>query len=185
MSTKMDTCGNFSSSKEESKCFVTLVHIRDESVLCAALNDAKKEFLSCNANQENGSEVQDDQLNFEARQSIYHLLRLLCINEEQRSNILRDINDNNYNFPPTFLSNLKDVCEKLRQNGYKKCNTFIPQYKSCAWFVDVDLSSSYAAKLLECSIGLTFAVAYPTIRVDKSEGDVTSKSVHLTEKQYI
>ena len=142
--------------------FLQLQHINDENVLLLALDKVKKELLkgsNVQINVPDSSEEDalnvDDQ-NFKARRCIYSLLKSISNNPDGYQELKSDLSKSNLS--SNFKNYLDQICKAMLETqlvNRQSETTLIPFYTSSSWSVDIDLSSSYAKKLLETSITLS------------------------------
>ena len=145
-------------TRTRNKYLSQLSNVTNETILIAALDHVKKEFLndsdlSLHIPQYQSSEIDDlDEQNLRARSCIYRFLKSLTTTEENYEVLESTIEESE--FSSTFTNFLKEVSHAIMVNHGKKEPILIPKYDSSTWSVDIDLSSSYAMKLLETSVML-------------------------------
>ena len=150
---------NKKNQKRGNKYLSQLRNISNETILIAALDHVKGEFicdsdLSLNISEYNNLENDDlDEQNFRARKCIYKFLKSLTTNVEKYDILESTIDESE--FSSTFTTYLKEVSRAIMVNHGKKEPILIPKYDSSTWSVDIDLSSSYAMKLLDTSVMLS------------------------------
>ena len=169
----------------ENKYLSQIRNITNETILIAALDQVKKEFLKdsdliSHIPQYNNSEIDElDEQNFRARNCIYKFLKSLPTNIEKYDTLESTIEESE--FSSTFTNYLKVVSRAIMENhDGKKETILIPKYDSSTWSVDIDLSSSYAMKLLETSVMLNLNTK--TTQNDTEQN--CTRSIVMTSEKY-
>ena len=174
----------------ENKYLSQLQDINNESVLIAALDEVKNEFLG-NADFQLNSptnikpDVEDvDDQNFNARKSIYNLLKSCHMNGDAYERLATNLEK--YHLPLPITTKLLQICRvqicriETSQGTIFKEHSLIPKYESSTWSVDIDLSSSYAMKLLESSITFNLNIK----ETNSNSEQCTTKSIVMTSEKF-
>ena len=163
----------------DKKYLSFLRQIPDDDRLIEALDVVKNEFVSTDALDYGQVDKEDvDGENFKIRQCIYNLLKHIRDNKEEHD-ILESNLDHSIISSPAFTKHLKEVCRAIVNdpNGLEVKKIHIPTYLSSTWSVDIDLSSSYAKKLLETSVTLNLNIKEPN-------GKISSRSLMMTSEKF-
>ena len=161
----------------DKKYLSFLRQITDDNRLIEALDVVKNEFVSTDDYVEVDKEDVDGE-NFRLRQCIYNLLKYIRDNKNEY-NILESNLDHSIISSLAFTKHLKEVCRAIvnDQHVLESEKIYIPTYTSSTWSVDIDLSSSYAKKLLETSVTLNFNIKDP-------KGKISSRSLMMTSEKF-
>ena len=163
----------------EKKYLSYLRQITDENRLMEALDVVKNEFVSTKALDYIEVDKEDlDGESFKIRKCIYSLLKYIRDNKDEY-----DILGSNWEHyiisSLDFTKHLKEVCTGIVNDphGLEIDKIHIPTYLSSTWSVDIDLSSSYAKKLLETSVTLNLNIKDPN-------GNISSRSLMMTSEKF-
>ena len=163
----------------DKKYLSFLRQITDDNRLIEALDVVKNEFVSTDALDYVEVDKEDvDGENFKIRQCIYNLLKYIRDNKEEYD-ILESNLDHSIISSLAFTQHLKEVCRAIvnDQHVLESEKIYIPTYTSSTWSVDIDLSSSYAKKLLETSVTLNLNIKDPN-------GKISSRSLMMTSEKF-
>ena len=163
----------------EKKYISYLRQITDDNRLIEALDVVKKEFVSTDSLDYVEVDKEDvDGENFKIRQCIYKLLKYIRDNKDEYD-ILESNLDHSLISSLAFTQHLKKVCRAIVNDphGLEAKQIHIPTYTSSTWSVDIDLSSSYAKKLLETSVTLNLNIKDPN-------GKISSRSLMMTSEKF-
>ena len=161
----------------DKKYLSFLRQITDDNRLIEALDVVKNEFVSTDDYVEVDKEDVDGE-NFKIRQCIYKLLKYIRDNKDEYD-ILESNLDHSIISSLAFTQHLKEVCRAIvnDQHVLESEKIYIPTYTSSTWSVDIDLSSSYAKKLLETSVTLNLNIKDPN-------GEISSSSLMMTSEKF-
>ena len=168
-----------------NKHFGQLQMIKNDVILRLALDEVKNEFvqnLDIHIDIPDTKEEDVDNMHeerFMARRFIYNLLKSIKSNADRYEELESDLEKSE--FSSDFKDSLKEVCQAMLTitNGSLEDQAcMLPKYKSCSWSVDIDLSSSYAKKLLETSVLLN-------LELEESNGNNKStKTIMMTSDKF-
>ena len=161
----------------DKKYLSFLRQITDDNRLIEALDVVKNEFVSTDNYVEVDKEDVDGE-NFRLRQCMYNLLKYIRDNKNEY-NILESNLDHSIISSLVFTKHLNEVCRAIviDPHGLEAKQIHIPTYLSSTWSVDIDLSSSYAKKLLETSVMLNLNIKDPN-------GKISSRSLMMTSEKF-
>ena len=168
-----------------NKYFGQLQSVKDENVLLLALDEVKNEFITNSDIQINVPEFnQEDAANlheesFMARRCIYSLLKLIKSNTNGYKELETDLVKSGLS--TNFKNYLSEICRAVQLDqieSQKNEKPMIPNYNSSSWSVDIDLSSSYAKKLLETSVTIN-------LELNEANGNERStKTIMMTSDKF-
>ena len=168
-----------------NKYFGQLQSIKDGNVLLLALDEVKNEFVTNSDIQINVPEFDKEGVtnlheeSFMARRCIYNLLKSINRNTNGYKELETDLVKSGLS--KNFKNYLGEICRAIQmdQSESKKIEKrMIPNYNSSSWAVDIDLSSSYAKKLLETSV---------TINLELNEvngNERSTKTIMMTSDKF-
>ena len=163
----------------EKKYLSFLRQITDDDRLIEALDVVKIEFVSTDALDYDVMDKEDvDGENFKIRQCIYNLFKYIR-DYKNEYNILESNLDHSIISSLAFTKHLKEVCRVIVNDPHvlEVEKIYIPTYTSSTWSVDIDLSSSYAKKLLETSVTLNLNIKDP-------DGKISSRCLVMTSEKF-
>ena len=161
----------------DKKYLSFLRQITDDNRLIEALDVVKNEFVSTDDYVEVDKEDVDGE-DFKIRKCIYNLLKYIRDNKDEYD-ILESNLEHSVISSLAFTKHLKEVCRAIvnDQHVLESEKIYIPTYTSSTWSVDIDLSSSYAKKLLETSVVLNLNIKEPN-------GNISSRSLMMTSEKF-
>ena len=168
-----------------NKYFGQLQSVKDENVLLLALDEVKNEFITNSDIQINVPEFnQEDAANlheesFMARRCIYSLLKSIKSNTNGYKELETDLVKSGLS--TNFKNYLSETCRAVQLDQIESQTNekpMIPNYNSSSWSVDIDLSSSYAKKLLETSVTIN-------LELNEANGNERStKTIMMTSDKF-
>ena len=114
-----------------------------------------------------------------ARRCIYNLLKSIKSNTNGYKELETDLVESGLSI--NFKNYLGEICRAIQMDqseSKKNEKRMIPNYNSSSWSVDIDLSSSYAKKLLETSV---------TINLELNEvngNERSTKTIMMTSDKF-
>ena len=161
-----------------------LQNIKNETVLLLALDEVKNEFVSSADIQIDIPKYNEEHVDapyeqsFMARRCIYTLLKSIGNSTDGYNELESNLEKSE--LPFTFKNSLRDVCKAMlitKRDNFVNETALIPDYISSSWSVDIDLSSSYAKKLLETSVMLNLE-----LKGSNGKGQSTSTFMMTSDK---